>query len=164
VALPLVAVVGPGAGAGAAECRLAESLGKLLALRNWALVTGGLALGVMGAASRGAALAGALTLGILPGRDHEGASAHLTLALPTGLGEARNALLVAVCDAIVVCGMSAGTASEAALALRMGKPTVFVAAEPSTRTFFAPLASSDQLRFVETPEAALEVLAEMLGR
>jgi uncharacterized protein (TIGR00725 family) len=163
MARPLIAVVGPGADASAVECRLAESLGGLFAEKGWVVVTGGLAVGVMDAACRGASRKGGLSLGILPGTDRSGASPYLSLALPTGLGQARNALLVTVCDAVTVCGMSAGTASEAALALRMAKPTVFVGTSPEVRVFFSTLSCERQPRFVATPEEAIQLLDTALG-
>ena len=45
-------------------------------------------------------------------------------ALPTGLGEARNALVVRAADAVVAVGGGWGTLSEIALALKAGLPVV----------------------------------------
>jgi uncharacterized protein (TIGR00725 family) len=87
------------------------------------LVCGGLG-GVMEAACRGAQRAGGLTLGILPGRDRAEANPHVDVAIPTGLGEARNALVVHAADAVVAVAGEYGTLSEIALALQAGIPVV----------------------------------------
>jgi uncharacterized protein (TIGR00725 family) len=78
----------------------------------------------MEAACRGAKRAGGTTLGILPGLDRGQANPHVDVAVPTGLGEARNALIVRAADALVAVGGGYGTLSEIALALRGGKPVV----------------------------------------
>lgn len=120
-----VGVLGPGT-AGPGEQAFAEEVGLLLAERGIAVATGGLG-GVMEAASRGAAHAGGLVIGLLPGDDRHAANPFVTLALPTGMGEMRNALLVRVCDAVVSVGGSWGTLNEVALACRTGVPVVALA-------------------------------------
>jgi len=87
------------------------------------LVCGGLG-GVMEAACRGARDAGGRTVGILPGADRSAANRFVDVAIPTGLGEARNALVVRSADALVAVGGGYGTLSEIALALKAGKPVV----------------------------------------
>ena len=87
------------------------------------VVTGGLA-GVMEAACRGAREAGGRTVGILPGLDRTAANAHVEVAIPTGMGEARNALVVRAADALVAIGGEWGTLSEIALARKTGKAVV----------------------------------------
>ena len=96
-------------------------MGRLLAEAGAVVVTGGLG-GVMEAASRGAREAGGLTVGILPGTDRREANAHVQVAVPTGMGEARNALVVRAADALVAVGGQWGTLSEIALACKAGKP------------------------------------------
>jgi uncharacterized protein (TIGR00725 family) len=83
-------------------------------------VCGGLG-GVMEAACRGAREAGGTTLGILPGADRTEANPHVEVAVATGLGEARNALVVRAADALVAVGGGFGTLAEIALALKAGK-------------------------------------------
>jgi uncharacterized protein (TIGR00725 family) len=85
------------------------------------VVCGGLG-GVMEAACRGAKAAGGRTLGILPGSDRDAANEWVDLALATGLGEARNALVVRASDALVAVGGGYGTLSEIALGLKSGRP------------------------------------------
>lgn len=135
----LIGVIGPGDEATAEDLAAARRMGALIAGEGWVTLTGGWNAGVMDAACRGAREAGGLTLGLLPGRDGEGVSPAIELAVPTGLGEARNNLLVLASDALVCCGMSAGTASEAALALRAAKPLILVAPSPTTLAFLGSL-------------------------
>ena len=82
--------------------------------------------GVMAAACEGAAEKGGLTVGLLPGTDRAKGNAYLTIALPTGIGELRNGLLVRACDAVIAIGGSWGTLSEIALAKKTGKPVITI--------------------------------------
>jgi uncharacterized protein (TIGR00725 family) len=84
------------------------------------VVTGGLG-GVMEAACRGAHEAGGTTIGILPGTERSDANPFVDVAIPTGMGEARNALVVRSADALIAIGGAYGTLSEVALALKAGK-------------------------------------------
>lgn len=122
---PYVAVVGSGGGASAEQLAIAQQVGSLLADRGAVVVCGGLD-GVMAAASQGAAARGGLTVGLLPGRDRRAGNPHLSVAIATGLGELRNGLVVAACDAVIAVGGSWGTLSEIALAMRTGKPVVVI--------------------------------------
>ena len=117
-----LAVVG-GSEADDTTCRRAEVVGEALARRGAVLVCGGLG-GVMEAACRGARAGGGTTLGILPGADRRAANPFVDVVVPTGMGEARNALVVLCADALVAVGGEFGTLSEIALALRSGKPAV----------------------------------------
>jgi uncharacterized protein (TIGR00725 family) len=121
-ATPYVAVVGAG-DASNAELEAAETVGRELARRGVVVVCGGLG-GVMAAVCRGAASAGGLTVGILPGADRSAANEWVRVAIPTGLGEVRNALVVRAADAVVAVGGAYGTLSEIALALKRGIPVV----------------------------------------
>lgn len=113
-----MAVVGPGE-ASDAELQSAHAVGAELAARDVVLVCGGLG-GVMAAACQGARSNGALTVGILPGSDRSAANEWITVAIPTGLGELRNGLVVRAGDAVIAVGGSYGTLSEIALALKAG--------------------------------------------
>jgi uncharacterized protein (TIGR00725 family) len=106
-------------------CRAAEAVGRGLARRGAVVVCGGLG-GVMEAACRGAKAEGGITVGILPGLDRAHANPFVDVALPTGLGEARNALVVRAADALVAVAGEFGTLSEIALALRLETPVVGV--------------------------------------
>jgi uncharacterized protein (TIGR00725 family) len=117
-----VAVVGPG-DADAGEVEAAEQVGAELARLGAVVVCGGLG-GVMEAACRGAKEAGGTTVGILPGLDRSDANAYVDVAVATGLGEARNALVVRAADVLIAVGGAYGTLSEIALALKGGKRVV----------------------------------------
>jgi len=117
-----IGVIGGGR-ASAGECRIAQAVGAAVARAGAALVCGGLG-GVMEAACRGARGAGGLTIGILPGTDRAAANAFVDVAVATGMGEARNAVVVRSADAVVAVGGEYGTLSEMALALQAGIPVV----------------------------------------
>lgn len=117
-----VAVVG-GYEAGADVLAQAEEVGRRLAQRGCVVVTGG-RRGVAEAASRGAVLAGGTTIGILPGTRRAEANPYVTVAVPTGLGETRNALVVMDADAVIALPGAFGTLSEVAHALLAGTRVV----------------------------------------
>jgi hypothetical protein len=119
---PHVAVIGPG-DASRDESAAADTVGRLLAGRGAVVVSGGLG-GVMEAACHGAREAGGMTVGLLPGLDRGDANAYVDVAIPTGLGEARNALVVRAADAVIAVGGAYGTLSEIAFALKAGKRVV----------------------------------------
>ena len=118
--------VATGGDADAEECALAEMVGRELARRGAVLLCGGLG-GGMAAACRGAKEAGGTTVGILPGAQRLDANPYVDIALATGLGEARNALVVRAADALIAVAGEFGTLSEIALALRTGTPVVGLA-------------------------------------
>jgi uncharacterized protein (TIGR00725 family) len=120
----LIAIVGPN-DADDESCRIAREAGALVARRGDVVVTGGLG-GVMAAASRGAWDAGGQVLALLPGDDPAAADEAVGIAVATGLGELRNALVVRAADALIAVGGSWGTLSEIALAMRTGVPVVCV--------------------------------------
>lgn len=113
-----IAVIGRG-DAGPGDCVAAYTTGRLVAGRGAVLVCGGLG-GVMEASCRGAREAGGTTVGILPGTD--GGNPYLSVSIRTGLGIARNALVVLSADAVIAVGGKYGTLSEIAMALRSGRP------------------------------------------
>lgn len=114
-----MAVIGPGDEPTVA----AAEVGRLLAERGATLVCGGRG-GAMEAACRGAKEADGLTVGILPGADRSEANPFVDVVVPTGLGEARNALVVGAADAVIAIGGGYGTLSEIALALKAGKRVI----------------------------------------
>ena len=146
---PLIGVMGAGEGASACASEMAEELGTAIAKRGWALLTGGRPEGVMAAACRGAStVEGHLVVGVLPG-DGQGQdrrnTAELDLALFTGMGQARNLINVLSADVVVVCGAGgAGTASEAAHAIKAGRPLVLLAVPALWREFFCSLSAAVQ--------------------
>jgi uncharacterized protein (TIGR00725 family) len=119
---PMIAVIG-GNRCSAKVARLAEEVGRLIAQRGACLVCGGLG-GVMEAAARGAKAAGGETIGILPGFSRGEANPYIDIAIPTGLGYVRNALVVRAADAVIAINGSHGTLSEVAFSLIERKPIV----------------------------------------
>jgi uncharacterized protein (TIGR00725 family) len=117
-----IAVVGAG-DAAAQQAWLAEEVGAGLAMAGAVVVTGGLG-GVMEAACRGAKARRGRTLGILPGEDRSAANGWVDVAVATGMGEMRNALVVRSSDGLIAVGGGPGTLSEIALALKAGKPVI----------------------------------------
>ncbi|MBN1297638.1 TIGR00725 family protein [bacterium] len=120
-----VAIIGA-ASADEGVLALAYRTGWLLGSRGVTVITGG-KQGVMEAASRGAKEAGGLTVGILPGRDDRDANAYLDIAIPTGLGDARNAVIACAADTVIAIAGGYGTLSEIGLALKMGKTVIGIA-------------------------------------
>jgi uncharacterized protein (TIGR00725 family) len=119
---PYVAVVGPSAGT-PAELAIGEAVGRLLAEAGAVLVCGGMG-GMMEAAAGGAIGAGGRTVGILPSASRLEGNPYLTVAVATGMGEARNAIVVRTADVLIAVHGEYGTLSEIALALKIGKPVV----------------------------------------
>lgn len=99
----------------------AREVGKLLA-RNGAVVLNGGYGGVMGAASEGAASEGGTVVGILSEPDRDGANPHLSISLPTGLGQGRNLVIVTAAESVIAIGQGWGTLSEIAHARKLGRP------------------------------------------
>ena len=102
---------------------LAEEVGREIARAGAILVCGGLG-GVMLASARGAQRAGGITVGILPGDSFEDANPYIQIPVVTGLGHARNVLVVRSAQVLIAVKGGYGTLSEVALALKMGKPVV----------------------------------------
>jgi uncharacterized protein (TIGR00725 family) len=107
--------------------RIAFGVGAELALRGALVICGGLG-GVMEAASRGASENGGQVIGILPGYDHADGNPWLSVAVPTGLGHARNVLVVAAGHVVIALPGTHGTAAEVHLARVLGRPVVGLAA------------------------------------
>lgn len=147
-----IAVVGPGDGATARDIADARAVGALCAARGWIVFTGGRNAGVMAAAAEGASSSGGVSIGLLPGTDRRDAAPSLTVSLPTGLGEARNAVLITAADAVIACGMSAGTLSEIALAIQARRPVALLGADAA---LVAGLGRGVLLS-ADSPEAAVE--------
>jgi uncharacterized protein (TIGR00725 family) len=116
--VPYIAVVGA-SNATVADMADAEEVGRLLGLAGATVVCGGRG-GVMAAVSKGAAGAGGVVIGMLPGDDRSDANNWVSVAIPTGLGELRNGLIVRTADAMIAVGGAYGTLSEVALGLQAG--------------------------------------------
>ena len=138
-----VSVIG-GSTVGDERYEQARDVGRLLAERDHVVVCGGRG-GVMEAVARGATDAGGHTIGILPGEDWTAANEYIETPVATGLGNARNALVVMNGDAAIAIDGSTGTLSEIALALDAGKPVAGLDTH-----------EVDGVKAVETPTAAVE--------
>jgi uncharacterized protein (TIGR00725 family) len=103
------------------QLQAAREVGRLLAQKGAVVINGGFG-GVMGAATEGAFGAGGTVVGILPDTDRAGANPHVTIALATGLGQARNTVIVTAADSVIAIGAGWGTLSEIALARRLDRP------------------------------------------
>ena len=120
----VVAVIGAG-DAPRVVCKLAFEIGREIARRGAVLLNGG-RTGVMESAAAGAREEGGHTIGILPGYDRRAANRHVEFVIATGIGEARNAVIVASADAIVALAGEGGTLAEIGFAKKFGKPIVAV--------------------------------------
>ncbi len=120
----IIGVMGPGENATPDENELAFNF------------TGGRAFGVMDAAMKGATEEGGFTIGVVPGDSEKGSSPHASIKIITGMGGARNSINILSSHVIVVCGMSAGTASEVALAIKADKRIILLNLDDVTIQFF----------------------------
>jgi uncharacterized protein (TIGR00725 family) len=157
----IVGVMGPGAGATAADLQNAYELGKLIAQLGWVLLTGGRNVGVMEGASLGAKAANGLTIGILPTDDTNAISEAVDIAIITDMGDARNNINVLSSDVVIACGMSAGTASEVALALKSNKKVILLNDDEESKVFFKKM-SPENIYVVASAGEAITTAIELL--
>jgi uncharacterized protein (TIGR00725 family) len=129
----------------------ARSVGAGIAKAGATLVCGGLG-GVMEGACQGAYEAGGQTVGILPGADKAQANPYVMIPIVTDLGHGRNILIVRSSDILVAISGGYGTLSEICIALKLGKPVI------GLHTW----ANMEGIRYVTTPEAALEALSSLM--
>ncbi len=135
-------------GAGLCDTELsamAEEVGRRIAEHRAILYCGGLG-GIMEAAAKGAVEGGGITVGILPGVKATDANPHIKIPVITGMGHARNVILVRSCEVLISISGSHGTLSEIALALKMWKPVV------GLKTW----ENLADVHYVDTPEEAVE--------
>lgn len=141
--------------------RRAFEVGHLIAENGWVLLNGGRNAGVMEASARGASEAGGLVVGILPGDTSVGVAGAVDIAIPTGMGDARNAINVLASHVVIALPGGPGTISEVALALKAGR-SVVVLGFPLGDPFSAYYASG-QLVDAATAEEAVAIVARLLG-
>ncbi len=133
------------------KAQVAESIGAMVAKRGGVLYCGGLG-GVMEAAAKGAYEAGGVTVGILPGSKASDANPYIRVPVVTGMGHARNVILVRSCEVLIAVSGSHGTLSEIALALKMWKPVVGFDTWPNL----------PDVHYVSGPEEAVKKAFELL--
>ena len=138
---------------------MAFELGRGIAERDAVLICGGLT-GVMEHAARGARAAGGLTIGLLPGDDTNEANPYIDVAIASGLGHARNAILALTADGVVALGGGLGTLSEIALALRNKRPAIGI----QTWRFDRDRRTEPDLPVVASPKEALDWLFARMDR
>jgi uncharacterized protein (TIGR00725 family) len=132
----------------------AYEVGRLLAARGAVVICGGYG-GVMAAVTEGARSAGGLVAGVLSGSDRAEAHPGLSVAIATGMGQARNAAIVGSADAVIVIGGSWGTLSELAIAMRRGSiPVVCLGGWEILGTGGHPIAGPVR---ASTPEEAVHL-------
>jgi hypothetical protein len=143
-------------GASSCSAKLAQAaytVGKLIAGSGAILICGGMG-GVMEAACRGAVEADGMTVGILPGSSAKDGNEYLTVPVVTGLGYARNSIVVQSAQVLIAIGGKYGTLSELAYAAGFGIPVVGL----STWKIRAPI------KHVKTPEEAVRMALKMVGK
>jgi len=147
--------------------QIALELGGVIAKAGYIVACGGL-YGTMEAVCRGAKQSGGLTLGVIPSMDKATANSYVDIVIPTGMGDARNAILVSMGDAVVSIAGGAGTLSELAFAWRMNKPIV---ALTSTGGWSMKLAGyqidetrSDVIFGTPSPQKAIDYITSLLSK
>jgi uncharacterized protein (TIGR00725 family) len=148
-----IAVVGSGIEDERAN-KLARKVGAEIAKRGGVVVCGGMG-GVMEAAAMGAKEAGGVTIGIIPGDDPKAANRYIDHVIVTGMGHARNVLVVKSAAAVVALAGGPGTLSEIALAIKMGRPVVSVGGHP-------PWDAIDGVKSIESPDMAVKYIFELI--
>lgn len=139
---------------------LAEEVGRGLARKGAVVVCGGLS-GVMEAVCRGAKKEGGTTIGILPGHNPSDANRWVDIPIPTGMGYARNAIVVKSGRAVIAVGGAYGTLSEIGHALAEGTPVIGL----KTWSPYRGGKADKGIIKVETPEEAVDrALAEVARR
>ncbi|MFA6430872.1 MAG: TIGR00725 family protein [Candidatus Margulisiibacteriota bacterium] len=138
--------------------KLAEEVGRLIAKAGAVLVCGALK-GVMEHACKGAKSAGGTTIGILPGSKREDANPYIDFPIITGIGYARNKLVVKSGQVVIAVGGSHGTLSEIAFALGYKIPVVGL----KTWTFIHHSGKLDQeVHYVNTPQEAIDTALKLI--
>lgn len=156
----VIGVMG-GAVADEATVRHAYDIGRLIAQHGHVLLSGGRDAGVMSASTRGASEAGGLVVGILPSCDASDVSPYVDIAIPTGMGDARNLINVLASRVVIALPGGAGTISEIALALKSERPVVvigFPLGDPFERYYAQGL-----LRDADDAADAMRIVQELIG-
>lgn len=151
-----IGVIG-GSSADEVVLNMAEKVGNLIASRGGIVVCGGLG-GVMEAACKGAKQAGGTTIGILPTKSITDANPYVDIPIATGLGEARNLLVVLNSDVVIAIDGAYGTLSEIAFALLHKKPVIALKSWELIRDG----ERDKNIIYVSTPEEAVERAYQLL--
>lgn len=162
----IIGVVGSGSGEIDEKIyEIAEKLGRLIARENFVLVCGGL-YGIMEAVCKGAKSENGFTIGVIPSLDKKTANRYVDLIIPTGIGEARNLILVSTADAIITIAGESGTLSEIAFAWKMSKPIISINTTGGWSTKLADKKidnkRKDKIYSAQTPEDAIDFVKNLL--
>ena len=166
---PIMAIIGRGSDCSPEQLIQAEAIGEKAIDAGFRIVTGGLE-GVMSAACRGAHRSSSYrdgdTIGILPGTSSTDANPWTDIALPTGIGVARNVLVVRVAQVVVAIGGGAGTLSEMAMAWQLDIPIIAIAKSDGWAQAFAGQAldnrRSDVIHQAASPAEAIRLATRCL--
>lgn len=137
---------------------LAYEVGQEIAKSGAVLICGGRD-GIMEAVSKGVKDGGGISVGIVPSYTGEDANPYLTVTIATGIGFARNALVVASSDAVIVISGRAGTLSELAIASLLDKPIIALIKGRGVAKIAEKLAEEGIINPIyeaETPKKAVE--------
>ncbi len=138
--------------------KLAEEIGRELARQGAILVCGGLG-GVMEAACRGASSEGGITIGILPGDSPSAANPYVQIPIVTGIGYARNIIVVRTAQAVIAVDGSYGTLSEIAHARQLNIPVIGL----NTWTLSKDNQQDDSIIRAQDPAEAVKKALDLAG-
>jgi len=144
--------------------KIAEETGREIAKRGGILVCGG-KRGVMEAVAKGAKQNGGITIGILPGKSRSEANPYIDIAIPTGIGRARNLIVVNSSDVIIAISGGPGTLSEIGLSLAEGKPVIAIKTSGGVATLLSGKKIGDKTVIeAESPKEAVEKAYRLLEK
>ncbi len=158
---PIVGVMGPGSDAKEQDKKNAFEVGKLIAQKGWVLLSGGMKKGVMDEVNKGAKSVNGLTVGIIESKSKQDASEGVDIPIVTNMGSARNYINALSSDVMIACGMSAGTASEVAMALREDINVILLIDNKEGNAFFKNM-NPQHTFIVGTPQEAIEQAEKLL--
>jgi uncharacterized protein (TIGR00725 family) len=138
------------------EARMAEIVGRELAKKGATLICGGEG-GVMEAACKGARAAGGTTIGILPGESRVTANSYVSIPIITGLGSARNIIIIKSVQAVIAIGGGYGTLTEIGFALKVNVPIIGL----NTWSLYRDNQADNSIILTEDPVAAVELAIEL---
>lgn len=153
----IIAVIGSGK-ATSQEVKIAEEVGRKIADKGAILICGGLG-GVMEAACRGAFTRNGMTIGILPGDSRNTANSYVRVPIVTGMGQARNVVVVKSAQAVIAIGGNWGTLSEIGHALQNGIPVIGL----RTWSLARDNKQSSDIIAVDNPADAVEIALDLIG-
>ncbi len=156
----IIGVMGP-SDASESATKQARELGRLIAKEGWLLLSGGMASGVMDAANRGAHEERGTTIGILPTDDSSLWSKEIDIPIVTKMGSGRNFINALSSEVLVAVGMSAGTSTEVAFAIQLGKPVILMENSEENEAFFRKMGK--KVYASKTAKETVNLIKKLLG-